>query len=647
MPVQPILHYRLFISAGTLLIPLFKQGQPCELRNEGNTLCIITYMDSASERKSPCVNGSHDKDLEPQEKQAKVGPQKTALVIKVVPVLILLVVSFAVYFNALSGNFVYDDEMQIVKNPWIRDVSNVPTIFSKSVWSFVTEKDAFNYYRPLMHIVYMLDYYLFGLNPWGFHLVNILFHCGVTVLVFLVIRKFLGEQGVTKSSLYLSPAFIAALFFATHPVHTEAVAWIAGLPDLAFTFFYLLSFYFYIRSKTVLSGSCLFSVVCFAVAALFKEPALTLPVILFAYDFICREEHPRLTDCVKRYMPYLAIATAYLAMRIHVLGAFAPVKRHAILTAYQYVINIFPLFARYLEKLLLPVNLNAYYVFHPISSLFQWKGIISLIVALVFIVLLIIAFKKNRVAFLGLLFVTVPLLPVLYIPALGENTFADRYLYLPSVGYVLILAIFLSSAKKKLPRAANIFAVAMILVAGVYSAGTITRNNVWKDNSSLWSDTVKKSPDSETVHYNLARAYRSRGKVGEAIAEYKRALWLNPFFAKAHFHLGNAYASQGRMSEAIPEYREALLIQPDYAEAHTALGVAYGSLGQIGKAIEEFQAALQLKPDYAIAHYNLGNAYEYQGQLDKAIEEFETALRLKPDNYKARQRLDALVSKRR
>ena len=408
-------------------------------------------MGKASRRKKVSINavlgnqGRHEKEVEPSQKSpSKVGLQKTTSIINFIPIFILLLVSFAVYFNALFDDFVYDDTSQIVDNPWIRDIRNIPRIFSNSVWSFLPGHFISNYYRPLMHVVYTFNYHAFGLKPWGFHLVNILFHCGVSVLVFVVIRRLLTEHRATTSSVYLSPPFIAAMLFASHPIHTEVVAWISALPDVAFTFFYLLSFYLYVRSKAVRSVSYLFSAVCFAIATLFKEPALTLPVVLLAYDYLFRKERTHFLDYVKRYVPYLAIAVGYFALRIHALGEFAPKKNYVTLSAYEYVINVFPLFIQYLEKLLAPLNLNAFYVFHPIPSLFQLKGALSLMATLVFVVLFLIALRKNRVAFLGLLFVAVPLLPVLYIPALGENTFTDRYLYLPSVGYVLLLAIFLS-----------------------------------------------------------------------------------------------------------------------------------------------------------------------------------------------------------
>ena len=252
------------------------------------------------------------------------------------PIVMLLFVSFAVYFNALLGDFVYDDTIQILENPWIKDITNIPAIFSKSVWSFKAGPVISNYYRPLMHIANMFSYYLFSLKPWGFHLVNVLFHCSVSVLVFLIIRRLLAGQNSSQLSIYHSPPLIAALLFASHPIHTEAVTWIAGLPDVAFAFFYLCALYLYTRAEAVRSGWYLGSLLCFTVAAFFKEPALTLPVILFAYDSLFCQGNRGVADYARRYIPYVGIGLGYLALRMHALGAFAPSKRHVILTTYQY-----------------------------------------------------------------------------------------------------------------------------------------------------------------------------------------------------------------------------------------------------------------------------------------------------------------------
>src|SRR3989338_11160465 len=189
-------------------------------------------------------------------------------------IVIILITSIGVYLNTLPNGFVYDDEFQVLKNPWIKDVRYIPEIFLSDVWAF-EGKGLSNYYRPLMHMIYMIDYYIFGLKPWGFHLTNIIFHAGVSVLVFIIASILINQSHdlnpksqILKSksniqdskSKILSPAFIAALLFAAHPIHTEAVTWVAGIPELSFTLFYLLSFYLYInpvRDKSLnRRGSC-------------------------------------------------------------------------------------------------------------------------------------------------------------------------------------------------------------------------------------------------------------------------------------------------------------------------------------------------------------------------------------------------------
>jgi len=578
-------------------------------------------MGKASRRKRSSINeaqgnqGKHEKELDPSQKSpSKVGSQKTTSLMKFIPIMILLLVSFAVYFNALFGDFVYDDKEQVVNNPWIRDIGNIPTIFSRSVWSFQPGLSTWNYYRPLMHIVYMLNYHVFGLKPWGFHLVNILFHCGVSALVFLIIRGFLTEHRVTTSSVYLSPPFMAAMLFASHPIHTEAVTWVAGLPDVAFTFFYLLSFYLYILFREGAKTGYLFSILSFSVATLFKEPALTLPIMLIAYDYQMKKFDETLLVGIKRYIPYIVVSGIYLLVRYHALGSFAPLESYTDLSTYQFIINVFPLFREYLTSLLWPFNLNFWHTFHPISTLIEANGMISIVVTVIFIFLVALAaYKKKKIYFVGLLLLIIPLLPAFYIKGISGKPYAERYLYLPSVGYVLLLAILLSRAKDKLPRAAKSVTIVFIAIVGLYTVGTINRNKVWKDNFYFWSDTVKKSPDNAIAHNELALAYVTQGQLDRAIAELQTILRLMPDNANAHISLGNVYVAQG----------------------------------QLDRAIAEFQEALRLKPNSAIAHKNLARAYASQGQLDRAIAEFQTALRLKPDFNEAQQGLNDLVSRRR
>jgi tetratricopeptide (TPR) repeat protein len=444
----------------------------------------------------------------------------------------VVAVSFAVYINALSNDFVYDDTFQVTDNIWIKNIKYIPKIFSSSVWSFQDERSVSNYYRPLMHLIFMGNYHIFGLNPLGFHLVNIIFHAAVSVMVYVLLLRLLKPHT-------LWPPFIAALLFATHPIHTEAVTWVSGVTEPSYTFFYLLSFYFYIRSEEGSKTSYILSLASFSLSVLCKETALTLPIVLIAYDYSFRKAEKPLLKQLRRYIPVFIVSGIYLVLRFNALGEFTPQNRHQELSLYELFINVFPLFMQYIQKLLLPLNLNAFYVLHPIKSIFEPRGILSITVVLAFVASALIALKKEKTAFIGLLFIAVPLLPVLYIPALGENTFTERYLYLPSFGLVLLAALLLYRVKAYSPKGAFSLALVFVLTVGLYSIQTVRRNYIWRDDITLFEDTVEKSPDSAAVYYNLGISYKEIGLNDKAAGHLLNALGIEPNAADARTSLGN------------------------------------------------------------------------------------------------------------
>jgi hypothetical protein len=225
-------------------------------------------------------------------------------------VIIILAVSFGVYFNALFNGFVYDDQYMILQNPWIRDARHIAKIFLTDMWAFKGQ-EAGNYYRPMFHIFYMADYHIFGLKSWGFHLTKILFHMGSSLLVFLMASTIMSRHGGGNTKTYNEYVpFAAALLFATHPIHTEAVL---GITEVSLAFFYFLSFYLYVRADVKGRGVPVSSVVFFFLAALSKETALTLPILLFAYDYSFKRDsvlHPTPETfylLLKRYLAHTAL----------------------------------------------------------------------------------------------------------------------------------------------------------------------------------------------------------------------------------------------------------------------------------------------------------------------------------------------------
>ncbi|MBI4843421.1 MAG: tetratricopeptide repeat protein [Nitrospirae bacterium] len=545
-------------------------------------------------------------------------------------VISVIFVSFAVYFNALFNGFVYDDIGQVVENRWLKDIKNIPTIFTASAWSFLPENEEANYYRPLTHIIYLITYHIFGLQAWGFHLINIIFHSGVSVLVFVILLTLQREIHACDSVPFFLPSFISALLFATHPIHTEAVSWVAGLPDISYSFFFLLSLYLYLRSEGLINRHYLLSVISYFLAALCKEPALTLLGVIIIHDHIFEKTDRRPATYLQRYIPYLIVAIIYLILRFNALGGFAPLKPEIRLSTYGYIINAFPLFSQYVKALILPINLNVFHVFHPIFSIFEMRGIISAGVTAVFVTLCCLSLWKNRMIFFSLLIMVLPLLPVMYIPAVGENVFAERYLYLPSFGFVMLIAVFLSSENINKRVAGLRWALLIpIILIFIYSMSTISRNAVWKNNFILFTDTALKSPEAGLPHSYLGTEFMEKGQVDEAIEKYKVALKFDPDSIEVHNNLGNAYDYKGVTDKAIEQYEIALKLNPLVAATNYNLGIAYGKKGLLDKAVEHFSVALDIDPDNADAHYNLGYAYELKGRVDEADKHYAIAQRLR------------------
>jgi tetratricopeptide (TPR) repeat protein len=553
-------------------------------------------------------------------------------------ILLVAGASLAAYANTLLNEFVYDDIFQVLGNHWIRDFKWIPEIFTNRVWGFQGEGVS-NYYRPLMHVFYMLSFYFFGLKAWGFHLINILLHAGVAVLVFLLVFRLLPVSG----SRFFA-ALAAGLLFALHPIHTEVVAWVAGIPDLSGSLFLLVALLLYMRSEAQIGREYAISLGAFFLALLSKEVTLSLLVLLPAYDWI-KERRFSVSDCIRRYGLYAALALVYLIIRSLVLGGMAPLRRHSELSIADYVINVFPLLTQYAAKLFLPVNLNAFHVLHPIPSLLTVEGIMGLLIAAAFVAMLVLFFQKNRTVFFALVLTAAPLLPALYLPGLGENSFAERYLYLPSAGFVMLAALLLAKTEMPQKRAAHSPAIAVSVVLVLFMAGTVQRNAVWRDNYTLWTDTVRKSPDGAVPREALGYSLLNLGDMEGAITQFRIALQLKPEFAEAHNNLGIAYGRKGMFDAAQLHLAEAVRIKPGFTEAYNNLGIAYASTRQYDKALEQFQRAVELSPAFAEAYRNMAVAWRDKGNTDNAILVQAKVLELNPGDPDAYATLGSLYAK--
>lgn len=514
------------------------------------------------------------------------------------------------YINGIQNGFVYDDSVQVVKNYWITSPSYIWDIFTSGVWGF--NRMPTNYYRPLMHVSYMAVYQAAGLKPAAFHALNVLVHAGASVMVYAVTRLLL-EDKVGSGFRTCFPALSAGLIFAVHPIHTEAVDWVAGLPDLLMALFCLLSLYFYISARREPGRARQWyrpvSLVSFMLAAFSKEPALTLPLVFVAYD-MSRYDLPRgLAGYARRYGPYIAATAAYIGLRVYALGGFAPNPAAGDTGFYASAQKAVLLLGMYIDKLVFPVGLNLYHALPPATGV---ALLAPAVLVVAFFAAGLISLKRERLMFFGLVAVLAALLPVLYLPGVGRNPFAERYLYLPSFGLSFLAALAikkLTSGARGVYPAAAVVAVVTVL----FAAGTVARNKVWKDDMTLWSDVVAKSP-SEPVPWNaLGIALDAAGRREDAAVCYNKAVRLDPNMGEAHVNLGNYHNRAGRIYEAEAQYKDAIESGGESSSAHNNLGVVYARTGRYGLAVDEFRAAIKKDVKYVDAYRNLARAYKKLG----------------------------------
>ncbi|HTV55578.1 MAG TPA: hypothetical protein VMI06_11775, partial [Terriglobia bacterium] len=279
---------------------------------------------------------------------------------------VLILASALPYLNTLSGGFVYDDLTQVTDNPYIVNFHHLRSIFTTGVWSFVGRQGVTNYYRPLMTLGYLVCYHLFGKLAFGYHLVNLTLYVMVVCILFGMTLAMFRRRDL---------AFMAALLFALHPVHTESVAWIAAVTDLELTLFFLVAFWFFLKTANSDGGRFVPAMagmeICFVLALLSKEQALMLPLLATIYEHGYREDRKTTSwwQKISRYGLLWLIEVGYLLLRIRVFGSVAPHPRSAKMRWPQAFLSALALIAQYVWKMFWPVRLCAFYVFHKAASL--------------------------------------------------------------------------------------------------------------------------------------------------------------------------------------------------------------------------------------------------------------------------------------
>lgn len=523
--------------------------------------------------------------------------------------LLLLICSLLQYLSTFSGTWLMDDYAVIVNNPDIRSVGN-----------FLTNSFPG---RPLREISYLIDYALFGLNPWGFNFQNIFWHALNCWLVYLL---------TLRLKLSTAVAWLSSLLFLFHPIHVEVVANSSHRKDslaLAFLLMALLSymkiFEYKSNSKRILwlSSSLLFWITAFFA----KGNSIVFPAIVIAYEYAMIPENNRLIVRWKQMVPILLVSSIigmfgwyfYIAtlpsFKMAIIGAFVKTENLTSFSISAYILMVLKSFTFMLSKLILPLNLSMEYIYAVPNSFFDlW--VLSALFLIPATVAIAYRWKKTSPQlFFLLIFGAILWLPTANIFWHFSYFAADRYMYAPSAG-LCILAVMAS--EQALVSYRKYFIYGWICILCICSILTWKQTRVWHDEMSLYSHMLKVSPRSLEAMVGLSNAYYSAKDYDTSIRYAQQAMERDFTDYRPYLILGNINFIHNRLNDALMLLLESQKKNPLSPEVHTALGSVYDNLGKSLQAVETFKTALKLRPDYFEAYTNLGVAYERTNNFSEA-----------------------------
>ena len=550
---------------------------------------------------------------------------------------LIAVIALIAYFPSLNGGFVLDDNHLLTENELIAAPDGL--------YRFWCTSEAADYW-PVSNTSLWIEWRLWGMNPTGYHVTNLILHIVEALLIWIILRK-----------LSIPGAFFAAMIFAVHPVNVESVAWIAQRKDMLAVLFFLLSILWYLKAEMPSAREChahvcrghdrqpmaiywyWLSLAAFVLAMLSKGSAVVLPVLLLGIVWWLR---PLIRRDLVRIAPFFAVAVVLAVVNVW-FQTHGTEKVFRTADFAERLLGAGGVVWFYLYKALLPVDLAFIYPQWRIDTgnLLWWLPLFAVLV----VTAALWRYRETwaRPFLFAWGFFCLALTPIMGFIDVGFMKYslvADHYQHIAIIGVIVLAAagwsIWHRQSQGTTYTAAKIIA---ILAVGVLAFLTWRQSGLYCDAITLYNATLEKNPECWMAHNNLGGALIQADRLPEAIDHYEQALRLKSDYFDVHNNLGVALVQTGRPEEAIVHYKKALSLKPDYPEAHNNLAVALIQTKRLQQAIEHYREAVTLRSDYPEAHNNLGDALIQIGRPEEAIKHYEQAVRLKPDYVEAHNNL--------
>ena len=564
----------------------------------------------------------------------------------------VVVLTIACFLPAVSGSFLnWDDNVNFQENPAFRGSG------PDQVRSALTST-RFGHYIPLTRLSWSLNYGLGGMDPWGYHLANVLLHAGNVLVFYSVARRLLAaarsggaQDARTRPDLCVAAA-VAALAFGLHPLRVEPVAWITGRADVLCGGFVLIATWAYLKAVDGADPARprFMAMVGLALAAaiLSKGAALPLPAVLLLLDVYPLRRFARtgawalLREKIPLFVVSLAGAIVVgLTVRYGAVltrsEEYGVVARVAV-AAYSFCVYPF--------RFIWPAALSPLYEMPARVELSEPRFGLAVLACLLVTVILVVLRRRWPAGLAAWTFSAIMLAPTSVALRLGADLAPDRYSYLSGLGFALLVggtgvAVSGGFRTARPGRRALSFGLGVVILVALVGLALVTRDQVriWRDDESLWRRAARLDPASASAASNLGSALRAQGRLDEAALQSERALRLKPDFPEAHLNLALIRARQGQGGEAERHFRRAIELRPRSAPAHLGLASALEGQGRAEEAFAHFRAALEIEPRSAGAHNDFGVALARSGRVGDALAEFAEAVRLDPGSAQAQNNL--------
>jgi Flp pilus assembly protein TadD len=539
------------------------------------------------------------------------------------------------FFNSLGNQFTNWDDGMIYQNSTIRDLS------WKGIKRIFTHEKA-NTYQPIRMLSYAVDYRFWKLNPIGYRITNILFYILTCIMVFLTLRYLSANlrENVSSDS-HERVALFGSFLFAAHPVHVEAVTWLAARKEVLQGFFFFMAFYLYLKGREVEGQKRLFYLALvlflFLLAILSKPSAIVFPAVILVYEIAQRKN--KWIEFIKSHWLFftisILISIIFVSILIKVMLDAGGVKPYRGGSFFNNFLVSFYVFLYNIKLLIFTINYSAAYTIPISNPILGLRTFIFVGITLLLFAFSLWSLKRTKIIFFSFLFFFVTLLPYLNIIPIS-TLLADRYVFIASFSFCFLLGVvfdrFYTYTNKRFSAGFfKLLAIVLLLfILTSYSLLTIRQNRIWENSYTLWADAVEKYPDNNTANALMGVVYLNLGMDEKAVEYLEKAVSILPYDYQSRNNLGIVYGRLEQPDKALKELMTAIHLKPDDDSIKINLSVHYQRQKDYPKAEGALNYLLSKNPKDAKLHFRLAMVYKEAGKYEEAVSELLKSMELAP-----------------